>query len=451
MAIVCGTDFTPNAEAACDAAAAIAARTGRTLELVHVADGGDRDAAARRLDAEAERLRRRGATVEGRLLEGAPDETLVEHVNAAGAWLIVVGALGRRSRSRWAIGSTADRVAQTAAVPVLVVRSPAAFEAWAQDGKPLRVLVGADFSGSAQAAIRWTRALAEAGPCEVRIVHVYWPPEEHARLGIRGAVSMVDVHPEVEKVLARELATRFHDDAAGLGEIHVELSLGRVADSLVWRADRDADDLVVVGTHQRSGLDRLWHGSVSAGVLQGASASVACVPAAAAAGTQARSLPVVRSVLAATDFSELADEAVLHAWAVVADGGTVHLLHVIEPAELGATPNPLYAHFVRGRAPTPEERRALHREVADRLRQLVPAAAAARGITTECHVVEEASVAEAIARMAERLGVALVCLGSHGRSGLGRAFLGSVAEDVVRRGERPVLIVRRPEPVDPGD
>jgi nucleotide-binding universal stress UspA family protein len=43
---------------------------------------------------------------------------------------------------------------------------------------------------------------------------------------------------------------------------------------------------------------------------------------------------------------------------------------------------------------------------------------------------------------AERLDVDLVALGSHERSGFGRALLGSVAEEVARRSLRPVIIVR---------
>ena len=50
--------------------------------------------------------------------------------------------------------------------------------------------------------------------------------------------------------------------------------------------------------------------------------------------------------------------------------------------------------------------------------------------------------AEAIAQEAERFRADAICLASHGRTGLGKAFLGSVTEGVMTRSRRPVLIVR---------
>lgn len=84
-----------------------------------------------------------------------------------------------------------------------------------------------------------------------------------------------------------------------------------------------------------------------------------------------------------------------------------------------------------------EERAALE----ERLRGLIPPAAEAAGITTSVSVFEGRSVPDAIVAAAERLGVGLVAIGSHGRSGVKRTLLGSVADEVVRRCPLPVLIV----------
>jgi len=56
-------------------------------------------------------------------------------------------------------------------------------------------------------------------------------------------------------------------------------------------------------------------------------------------------------------------------------------------------------------------------------------------------VIEARAVPEAIVGAAERLGVDLVALGSHERSGVSRAVLGSVADEVARTCSRPVLVV----------
>jgi nucleotide-binding universal stress UspA family protein len=86
----------------------------------------------------------------------------------------------------------------------------------------------------------------------------------------------------------------------------------------------------------------------------------------------------------------------------------------------------------------PSERAAIEAD----LRTLIPPEAAGHGIVTHLCVLEAPSVDRAIAAAAERLDVDVVAVGSHGRSGVSRALLGSVAEEVARRSPRPVFIVR---------
>lgn len=445
MRIVCGTDFSDNAAVALRAAAAVAARAQGSIEIVHVHPATEEhvreEVALAKLEALAAPLRNQGRQVTTRLLEGTSDEALVEHAANADASLLVVGALGERSGVHWFVGSTTERVAQASRVPVLVVRGADAFEAWAAEDRPLRILVGADLSPSADAAVRWARDLTRLGPSRATLAHVYWPPEEHARLGIKGSMSMVERHPEVERVLARDLAARL--DAADLAgmDIRIEHSFGRVGDALAMIAAREASDLVVVGTRQRGGFVRLWHGSVSSAALDAATASVVCVPLTEAESDDAKIVvPSFASVLAPTDFSEIAARAVAHAYAAVDDGGWVHLLHVHEP-DSASRPNPLYAHYVPSRAPAPDERRRDRSELVERLEALAPPAAERRGIRTQAHVVESPDVVATIEATGERLGVSLICLGSHGRSQVVRALLGSVAQGVVSASRRPVLVV----------
>jgi nucleotide-binding universal stress UspA family protein len=143
-------------------------------------------------------------------------------------------------------------------------------------------------------------------------------------------------------------------------------------------------------------------------------------------------------VLVTTDFSDLAAAAIPYAYALVARGGKVHLLHVVEPITL---PNPLYAHYRPGRTPTPAERSAQLAELRERLAGLVPADTRGRGIETAFEVEEGPDVAQKVGDCAERVGADAVCIASHGRSGLVRTLLGSVAEDVLRRARRPVFVV----------
>ena len=146
----------------------------------------------------------------------------------------------------------------------------------------------------------------------------------------------------------------------------------------------------------------------------------------------------LRAVLAPTDLSAIGAAAVPFAYAIVAPG-CVHLLHVVEPPTV---PNPLYAHYSPGRRPTQEERERQERDLRARLEALVPPSAEGREIRTEIELVEGHEVAELVCQTAERLDVDAICIGSHGRSGLARALLGSVTQSVLRTTRRPVLIVR---------
>jgi nucleotide-binding universal stress UspA family protein len=151
--------------------------------------------------------------------------------------------------------------------------------------------------------------------------------------------------------------------------------------------------------------------------------------------------PKFRSVLAATDLSEFGNHVVPYAYAIAARAGVVHLLHVIEPV---IEPSPLYAHYEPITFPTPEERAREKANVAASLRALAPGDAAARDIKTRPAVVEAKDVVEAILAEGDRVGANVICVSSHGRTGIVKAVLGSIAQDVVSRSHRPVLVVRPP-------
>src|SRR5580765_2287654 len=176
MKIICGTDFSTHASEAANAAAALTARLQGALSLVHVMDTsryelpskelmdylcGSRQA---KLKKEAERLRRQGANVEEQFLQGSPAVSLVKAATDSGARLIVVSSLGQIAPSRWFVGSVAERTAQNASVPTLVVRNQKPLEAWARGQRTLKVIVAYDFSESGDAALRWTSFLSEIGP-----------------------------------------------------------------------------------------------------------------------------------------------------------------------------------------------------------------------------------------------------------------------------------------------
>jgi len=83
-------------------------------------------------------------------------------------------------------------------------------------------------------------------------------------------------------------------------------------------------------------------------------------------------------------------------------------------------------------------------EARRKLQALVPQDERGQSVQSEVHVLMAGDPAQAICQAAERLDSAIVCVGTHGRSGIGKALLGSVAASVVHASHRPVLLARPP-------
>jgi len=149
-----------------------------------------------------------------------------------------------------------------------------------------------------------------------------------------------------------------------------------------------------------------------------------------------------RRILVTTDLSELGDRAIPYAYAALPSGGAVFLVHVVLLTEAAGTPNPLYAHYVPG--PGPEERAREVARIRELLRGRVPGESEARGIKTEVEVVEAHDIARAICEAATRHDVDAVCTATHGRTGLKKVIFGSVAQEVLRRIHRPILVIPPP-------
>jgi nucleotide-binding universal stress UspA family protein len=224
----------------------------------------------------------------------------------------------------------------------------------------------------------------------------------------------------------------------GKGEVAfvVEPAWGEPAWRLLEAAHSHTADLVVVGAESRHGLARLVHPPVASRLARTArDVPVVFVPAPSPADlVSITAVPRLFTVLAPTDLSAVGNGAIPFAYTLLAGhGGVVELCHVHERA----LPSPPYA-YDRPQGRLADGQRA---ELQAALRALVPADADRLGITTHVSVIDGGEAAEAIVQAAERLAVDAIALGSHGRGGTARALMGSVAESVLRRAGRPVLVI----------
>lgn len=267
MTIVCGTDLSENAQAAARAAAAIAKRLAAPLKLVHViAELGAELTVASEQNAIYDPLRRRiqeqaselkslfGIDVESIVLPGIAHDTLVAIARATDARLVVVSALGSKKQHRWLLGSTAERVAQASPIPVMIIRDAASIEAWARGERPLRIMIGVEIATTSKAALRWAAGLREFGPCDLLVTQVAWPLGEHLRLGVPTPMPLDHLRPELLEPLTRDLRA-WTGELPGSGETSFTVSpgWGHVDSHLTQLAAESKVDLLVVGTHQRTG------------------------------------------------------------------------------------------------------------------------------------------------------------------------------------------------------
>jgi nucleotide-binding universal stress UspA family protein len=138
-------------------------------------------------------------------------------------------------------------------------------------------------------------------------------------------------------------------------------------------------------------------------------------------------------ILVATDNSDLAPSVYIEA-AQLTKGlkGELVFGHIADPAEYEATRHdtsmPLDFYFDNLRANI----RSAFRQ-ATGIVETTPARVEVR--------LRERSVAQDLLELAERLRVSLIVIGTHGRTGLRRALMGSVAEEVLRHAQCPVVVV----------
>ncbi|HAB15632.1 MAG TPA: universal stress protein [Verrucomicrobiota bacterium] len=446
MTILCGTDFSPNAAEAVTVASALARRFNDTLELVHVATPISEsdmplevwspvEAVLRQqLDKVAQPLRATGLAVKTRLETGTPADELPRSAKPGSTRMVVLSSIGRVGLIRLVLGSTADRVAESAPVPTLVVRQVLPFQEWLTASRPLRILVAVDFSNLSDVALGLARELAEVGPCEIVAGYISDPETGITNWGAPAG------DPELtQAALERDLQERV---AAQLEPRRFKIAVATTgrppSDGLIELAKTHKSDLIISGTHQHHGVRRLWHDSTSRALLADAPTSVAVVPAQAGYLARGR-IPPLDRVLVTTDFSPLSNLAIPAACALLPVGGTLQLLHVLPPVERAFT---LLGGHPKRPTLSPGEHRQWRRHIQRRLGSLFPAEAFRRRIKPEVVVRAETDVPAAILRQARQFGAHVICLASHGRGAALSALFGSVAQRVIAGSQRPVHIVR---------
>jgi nucleotide-binding universal stress UspA family protein len=228
-----------------------------------------REAARATVAAACDRLARPGLHVASAVVAGRPATAIVEAARAMDADLIVVGSRGHGKIESMLLGSVSSEVVDHAPVPVLLARH-ASIE---------RIVLAWDGSASARVAAEIVRTWPIFRGSPIRVVSVadfeipWWTGvagvESPALMPMYADAAEASrrLHADLARDMTRELA------AAGLTAT-AEAREGDAATELIAGAKAWKADLIVLGTHGRTGLRRLLLGSVARNVLQHSGASI---------------------------------------------------------------------------------------------------------------------------------------------------------------------------------
>ena len=290
-----------------------------------------------------------------------------------------------------------------------------------------RILVATDFSPAADAALAHGRRLAEEFGASLHLVHAFEDPYTTAAFAAEvHTFSPLTFRDALLAQTQKQLADRLPPPRDGSVAGTTQVVAGPPAQAIVEEAAAIGADLVVIGTHGRSGMAHLLIGSVAERVLRTAPCPVLTVHDAPPRA--------VKRILVPTDFSATADAALEYAYTLAERlGATVQLLHVLDDPLMNAggvteacldeTP------LMRGALLRDARSRIAHRSVHEGMVRVEGDVLFGHGAST-------------IAEYAAERGIDVIVMGTHGRTGLAHLLIGSVAERLVRVAPCPVLTVR---------
>ncbi|MEP6905132.1 MAG: universal stress protein [Gemmatimonadales bacterium] len=304
------------------------------------------------------------------------------------------------------------------------------------------ILVPWDGSALSETAFTMAVPIARRHKARVQIVHVRQPPP------LVGLAPMYDTRLDGEqgdRVRTEEqaLAERLSKDSGVV--VDAEFLEGDILPTLVAYAERTGPDLVVMTTHGRGGLSRLWLGSITDAIVRALHIPI-LVTRGSTRDTTADG-PVFPRVLVPLDGSVEA-EAVFPAISalVTPDEATLALLRVVIPL------SPSNAQLQIDPFTGPPNTFSIETDTAEASAYLANVAKSlgANGIRATTHVGTSQSVASAILNFASESPNAsgnafdLIVLTPHERPPINRLLLGSVTDKVLRGAEIPVLLLHRP-------
>lgn len=273
--------------------------------------------------------------------------------------------------------------------------------------KPFRILCAVDASPPAAAAFQQALAMSAQRGAQLVLVHAVSKDHPYSW----GAVERV----------AALAALRERAEARGV-PVRVRVQHGGIAGVILLHARAQAPDLIVLGSHEPTGLARLRFSSIADRVVKGTACPVLLVPAATA-----RVTPIFRNIVCAVDLSSRSAAMITNVLPFAENDGRLAFLHVL--------PDSMHRY---GRFGIARFSRAMALGARQRLQALLDTQALKSEVLVSAI---SNSVHDEILRVAHEREADLIVLGATRHSGLHQRFLGSTAVRVSRRSLLPVLVL----------
>jgi nucleotide-binding universal stress UspA family protein len=296
------------------------------------------------------------------------------------------------------------------------------------------IMAPTDGSGFDREAIQVALRIAERSQANVRLVRVHCTG---AFFGMESSPEAASVSVEVLEQERDRILNELDDLAAecrktSSANIEVSLEDGAVPDALHAYAKRNKVDLIVMSSHGRGGIARLSLGSVTDSLIRRTTIPVLIVkPHPSYLNSQAPD--ALKRIIVALDGSSVAERILPRVVALAkVEESELTLLRVVVPKTafqkaVAKESTPWWDKDVAAAE-------AYLFRTADRLRE--------DGFRTKTDVVVGEDIAQSIADYAARESADLVAIATHGRGGLSRAIIGSVADAITRTSRTSLLVLR---------
>lgn len=274
------TDLSARSDRAVERAVMLAQEHDASLTIVHVIDDelpaaladAQEDAAKQAIDEHVDKLaagNRDRISIE--VVSGRAHADILDMSEKIEAEMVILGMHREDAFKDRFRGTTAERIIRAGGVPVLMAKDRVIHPY-------KRVIVGVDFSVHSRRAVEFAVRFVPSG--EFHLVHAYGVPFEGFLYGHDTKRQVAQLHEvEFEKMMDEEMSTflaSLDDKAAGVERV---MKQGTVREVIFDQARRLKPDLVVMGTHGRTGIAHAFLGSVAEDLLRAPPCDVLAVKA----------------------------------------------------------------------------------------------------------------------------------------------------------------------------